>query len=373
MPPSPTSRQKLIVFAHTPPPVHGQSVMVATLVHGLRSNPAFDLQHVNVRLSTDATDIGRWRPGKIFPLLAACLDALRRRGRNRRCTFYYVPAPGKRSALWRDLVVMFLCRPFFHRLVLHWHAVGLGHWLATQATRPERVAARWLLGGADLALILAPEFGADAQMFSPRRVAVVSNCVPDPGVLAERPSTTCRKRCSVLFLGQCSRAKGFFDTLDAIEIAEYAAPGTFQLVLAGGFASKVEESEYHARVASMPPDLVRYVGFADDERKHTLFSDADVFCFPTVYPHEGQPLVLIEALAHDVPIITTRWRAIPGMLPSEHVWFVSAGNPSELAEALANARVAPRPKGALRRHYLAHFTPEQHLAQLQTALLSADR
>ena len=38
--------------------------------------------------------------------------------------FYYVPAPGKRVALYRDWLVMFICRPFFSGVILHWHAVA---------------------------------------------------------------------------------------------------------------------------------------------------------------------------------------------------------------------------------------------------------
>src|SRR6185503_2192565 len=105
-------------------------------------------------------------------------------------------------------------------------------------------------------------------------------------------------------------------------------------------------------------------------QKRALFAAADVFCFPTAYAHEGQPLALVEALAHDVPIVTTRWRAIPGMLPAEHVWFVEHGCPAQIADALLAAQVAPRPNGALRRHYLAHFTPAAHLATLRAALRS---
>jgi len=43
----------------------------------------------------------------------------------------YIPAPGKRSAMYRDWVVMFICRRFFKRVILHWHAAGLAKWLET--------------------------------------------------------------------------------------------------------------------------------------------------------------------------------------------------------------------------------------------------
>lgn len=387
----PSRSLPLLVFAQTPPPVHGQSLMVQTLVDGvLAVAPAIRLHHVNPRLSHHAADIGRWRPGKLVALLNACTRAWQLRLQHGPMVFYYVPAPAKRSALYRDLLVMLLCRPFFSRRVLHWHAVGLGAWLATKATPPERWLAHSLLGRADLAIVLAPELTADAQLFRPRRIAVVPNGIADPDGSScthhpvtetnepnerdTRATTPPRDRVTeVLFLGLGSREKGLFDTLTAVAIANRREPGAFRLTVAGDFASAADEAAFRSQVETLGPEIIRHVGFAEPAQKHALFAAADVFCFPTHYAHEGQPLALIEALAHDVPIVTTRWRAIPSMMPAEHVWFVDPGRPDQLAAALLAARTAPRPRGQLRAHYLAHFTRERHLAALAEALTVASQ
>ncbi len=393
---------QLLVFAHTPPPVHGQSLMVQTLVEHLPAAvPSLKLHHVNPRLSHDAADIGRWRPAKAFTLLAACFRALALRAHHGSMAFYYVPAPGKRSALYRDFIVMLLCRPFFPTLILHWHAVGLGEWLHTHATAPERWLAQRLLGRADLALILAPELAADAQFLAARRTAVVPNgrdvtktqnskpktqnsAAPGPTSELEtqnsKPKTQnpaprnaeprTRNSTEVLYLGLCSREKGIFDTLTALAIANRRIPGGFHLTVAGCFASISDQHAFFSQVLALGREHVRHVGFANDAEKHALFAAADVFCFPTSYPHEGQPLALIEALAHDLPIVTTRWRAIPSMLPaaSEHLHFVDPGRPDHIADALVALRRTAPPAGTLRAHYLAHFTREHHLAALAAAL-----
>jgi len=371
---------KLLVFAHPPPPVHGQSLMVRTLLDGLPgAAPGLEVHCVAPRLSRDAADIGRPRPGKLIPLLGACLRALRLRVRHGPMVFYYVPAPGRRAALYRDWVVLLLCRPFFHALVLHWHAVGLGGWLAAHATPPERWLTRALLGRADLALVLAPELADDARALAPRRVAVVPNGLADPSSAA-RPEPAApapddpAAPFELLFLGLGSREKGLFVTLEALALALAREPGGYRLTVAGGFASPGDERAFHARAAALGPGAVRHVGFADEARKRALFATAGLFCFPTAYPHEGQPLVLLEALAHDVPIVTTRWRGIPGLLPAGggHFWFVDAGDPAQLALVFHAARRAGPAGGALRRHYLAHFTADRHLAVLAAALRSVD-
>ncbi len=359
---------KLLVFAHTPPPLHGQSIMVQTLLEGLRPDPAFEILHVNPQLSRDIADIGRWRIGKLWALLGACLQAWRLRWRHGPAVFYYVPAPGKRSALYRDFVVMALCRPFFPKLVLHWHASGLGEWLRQHGNALERFLAPRLLGRADLSIVLAPSLAADAEMLEPRRTAVVANCVPVPALLA-RQSPARNSVCHVVFIGLCDPTKGIDDLLEALALLERHTPGAFRLTLAGSFPNEEQKHALHAQISRLPQGLVEHVGFADEGRKSTLFAATDIFCFPTRYAHEAQPLVVIEALAHDVRIVTTRWRAIPEMLPREHVWLVQPRQPQALAAALREASTAPRPAGASRRLYESRFTPEQHVANLAAALL----
>src|SRR6266446_6613955 len=139
---------KLLVFAHTPPPHHGQSYMVRLMLEGFGGdrrargagapgNPGsfgIECYHVNARLSKKLEDIGDLRIGKFFLLLRYCLEAMWCRVRYGVTNFYYIPAPGKRSALYRDWLVMALCRPFFDRVILHWHAAGLAKWLETVVT-----------------------------------------------------------------------------------------------------------------------------------------------------------------------------------------------------------------------------------------------
>lgn len=362
---------KLLVLAQTPPPVHGQSLMVKTLVQGLPAH-GMAVHHVNLNLSRDSADIGRWRVGKVIGTFAAVFRTLVARFREGCDTLYYVPAPAKRGALYRDWLILLLCRPFFSHVVLHWHAIGLGTWLRTRATTPERVLTQWLLGNATVAIVLAPELAEDARVLSPRQLIVVPNCVPDPGAPPQVAACASGDRTEIFFLGQCSRAKGLFATIDAVVLVHRTAPNAFRLTIAGGFADEQEECQFRARLETLPEGLVRYVGAVSVDYKIALFRSTHLFCFPTQYPHEGQPLVLIEALAHDIPIVTTRWRAIPGMLPTSSVWIVEPGDVPQLANALMSARTTPAPNGTLRAHYLARYTPDRHLARLAEVLRTLD-
>ena len=168
--------RSVLIFAHVPPPHHGQSYMVAQLIEELRARPdEIRVFHVDNRVSARLEDVGAKGIGKVWRTLRYCLQAIRLRLRHGPMVFYYVPAPAKRGALYRDWLVMGLCRPFFRgRLVLHWHAVGLGAWLAGGAGRFTAWVTRRLLGGAALSLVLAQVVAEDAEVLRPRQIRVLA-------------------------------------------------------------------------------------------------------------------------------------------------------------------------------------------------------
>ena len=394
---------KLLVFAHTPPPHHGQSYMVQLMLAGFggdarekksgAANPyGIECYHVNARFSRSLSDVGEFQGGKILLILWFCLQAIWLRFRYGVNNFYYVPAPGKRVALYRDWLVMFLCRPFFKNVILHWHAAGLGKWLETKTIVTYRAATYRLFKPVDLSLVLSRYNFADAEKLLSHRVSIVHNGIPDPcrdfetvlrphrrarfeqrqqifsGNYSGEPVTV-----KILFLAHCTREKGLFAALDGVlaanrELAARKLPLRLQLTVAGNFVTYDEQTEFAQRQKN--PEVaatVQLAGFVSGERKSTLLREADLFLFPTRYLGENQPVNLIEAMAHGLPIVTTRWRSLPEMLPSEYPGLVSGQDADEIAATILKV-LAVKSGELARDHFLANFTIERHLASLAAAL-----
>ena len=361
---------KLLVLAQTPPPLHGQSAMVRAMLDGLEPRPELTLHHVNLRLSRDQADIGRWRPAKAWRTVTASLQAIVARFRHGCDTLYYVPAPGKRGALYRDWLALALCRPFFPRLVLHWHAAGLAEWLAARATGLERAVTRIIMGRADLSLVLAETLRADAEYLHSRQVAVVPNGIDDPGPPAPRPIS--RAPWQALFLGLCSEEKGVFAAAEAVMEANRRAGGTaapprFRLVAAGSFPDESSALRFRQLIDAHPYEL-RHAGFVEGAAKSSLFAASDCLIFPTRYAAEGQPLAVLEALAHDLPVLTTHWRGLPGIVTADCGRLVPPGDAESLVAALLALQENPPGPGACRERFLQNFMLAHHLDRLASAL-----
>jgi len=403
---------KMVVFAHVPPPYHGQSVAVQLMLERYGGNRrkwkfrrepvnryGIECYHVDARFSMNLEDVGELQLGKILLVLFYCAQALWCRFRYGIENLYYVPAPGKPIALYRDWLVMLLCRPFFKRVIFHWHASGLAKWLETSSSLQTRRFTYERMKNADASIVLSDFSRSDAEKFLPRRVIVVSSGISDPcpqfadEILAQRRARiTTRKKIlsgdlpkandpdktiNVLFLAHCTREKGVFDSIQGVALANESlaakqSPLRFRIHLVGAFVSDAEEKELREFVRKNNlQHIVSILGFVSTERKNQELHNADILCFPTYYLAEGQPASLLEAFAFGIPVVTTRWRGIPKMLPEDYPGFVSPKSPAQISEKLQLMCVSDFGQ-SLREIFERRFTLDQHLANMAGAMRSVE-
>jgi glycosyltransferase involved in cell wall biosynthesis len=402
---------KLLVFAHVPPPHHGQSYMVKLMLDGFggdrRKGDAgakptpHDIQcyHVDVRLSKQLEDIGEMRVGKFILLLFYCLQAIWFRFRYGVTNFYYVPTPGKTSALYRDWLVMMLCRPFFKRVILHWHAAGLAKWLETCTQIRSRSFTYRLMKNVDLSVVLSRYNRADAEKLFPKKIEIVSNGIPDPCADFDRNLLPLRKVrlegrrrllagetltadaqaqaggdpqvVHVLYLAHCTREKGAFDAMTGVALANkklagQGSPISLRLTVTGTLVTADDRAEFDKLMKdSAISGCVHYAGFVSGKQKDQLLRTADIFCFPTFYPNENQPVNLIEAMAFGLPVLTTRWRSLPEIFPPGYEGLVDVRSPEQIADVLMDLMTVDGE--ALRGLFLRNFTLNNYLAGLATS------
>jgi glycosyltransferase involved in cell wall biosynthesis len=409
---------KIVVFAHTPPPHHGQSYMVQLMLSGFGgdsrnkhqagirtsdSSNQIECFHVNCRVSKRIEDIGDLRIGKFFLLLWFCLQAIWCRFRYGVTNLYYIPAPGKQSALLRDWLVMFFCRPFFRHVILHWHAAGLAKWLETAVMIRSRSITFRLMRYPDLSIVLSSYNRADAEKIFSRHIAVVSNGIPDPCPAFSRDILPRRRArflvrqkltfsagpetadlvCAgedpatirVLYLAHCTREKGVFDAVKGVELANIAlkaksSPLSLRLTVAGTFVREEDKAEFDRLIPTLSTH-VHVAGFVSGEQKNELLKAADLFCFPTYYQNENQPVNIIEAMAFGLPILTTRWRSIPELFPRGYPGLVDINSPEQVASAIQHLITTVSGED-FRKTFLANFTLERHLANLAGALRTVE-
>lgn len=360
-----------------------------------------DVFHVDARLSDSIDDIGHAGWCKLWRLTRYCFEAILLRLRKGVKCFYYVPAPGLRAAVYRDWIVMALCRPFFPFVVYHWHAVGLGDWIESSARPWERWISQRLLARPEMSVVLGQFNRRDAQQLDSKAVVIVPNGIPDPCPSFEDdvlPLRVARARARglvlsgklgtgdsvdrvegrefrVMFIGLCHREKGLFDAVEAISLVNQRLANSgvrISLSVAGGFWQESDRVEFEQRIRQADLihndiPLVRYLGFVSGEEKRKLFKESDCLCFPTYYGAESFGLVVVEAMAWGLHIVTTRWRTVPELLPVGYPGVVSIQTPFEISNALA-AMAAADYDPRLRSRYLECYTSDVFIGNISRVI-----
>jgi glycosyltransferase involved in cell wall biosynthesis len=117
-----------------------------------------------------------------------------------------------------------------------------------------------------------------------------------------------RKDCKrFIYIGQIKREKGIMEIIYASErlkngiIVDIYGPLDFD----------VSKEAFNGR------KIVRYCGIVKSEHAIQLLNNYDALLLPTYYPGEGYPGVILEAYSAGLPIICTRWKALPEIVSEE--------------------------------------------------------
>jgi glycosyltransferase involved in cell wall biosynthesis len=127
---------------------------------------------------------------------------------------------------------------------------------------------------------------------------------------------------TLLFVGRLMQSKGVDDLLEAYERLELDC----QLLVAG----PVRNEAYTDEIGSI--DGATYLGYVDKSVLDQLYVESDLFVFPT--RSDVFPLVTLEAMASETPVVTTKVGGLPEQIPDGAGYLVPPNDPSAVAEAI---------------------------------------
>jgi len=182
---------------------------------------------------------------------------------------------------------------------------------------------------------------------------------------------------SILALGRFARIKAFDDLLRAAKILkDRSVP--FHLNLVGDGPRKYQLLYLTRRLGLV--DVVSYPGFVPYHKVSELFLAADMFVMSSAVhstgDRDGLPTVILEALAHRVPVVSTDVCGIPEVIKNGVTgYLVAQKNPAELARAmedmLQDRDRAIQMAEAGRELVLREFAPEKTHKEVYDLLMSS--
>jgi glycosyltransferase involved in cell wall biosynthesis len=363
---------KVLLIGQTPPPYYGQSMMIKRLVDAKLKD--VQIYHLQMSFSDSAISVGRFQFKKVYHLFHLIVNSIFLRIKHKINVLYYFPSGPNLNPILRDFILLIIIRPFFDRTILHFRAAGLSDYLMQK----NRILQKIILlpySYPDIAIQLSSLNPEDGKYVHAKKIVFVPNGIEDRFDPQKRVNKRNRSTVNILFVGALHKSKGIYNFIEAANIIREKNENVIFNVLGEFYDKQVEEDILHFIDINDLHQIVKLNGIKLDHEKWIYFYQADVFCFPTYFESESFGNVLLEAMMFELPIVGTKWRAIPELIQDNvNGLLVNPNDSKDLAAKLLILIMEPEKRLLLglngRKRYLDKYTLDKHLSQMNQVFLS---
>jgi glycosyltransferase involved in cell wall biosynthesis len=144
-----------------------------------------------------------------------------------------------------------------------------------------------------------------------------------------------KKSLRVLFFSNLHPTKGAIDFINACRILKTSG-FNYNASIAGNPSKQFNYLEFKKLITAYKLQKhIQYIGPKYGKEKSELFQKSDIFVFPTFYKKECFPLVILEAMAFGLPVISTFEGAIPEIIDNGITGFlVPQKSPFSIAQKI---------------------------------------
>jgi len=328
--------KKILFILHFPPPVHGAAMVGKYIKDSAIINSSFNCNYINLSTSTNVAEIGKngWSKWKrFFEILLEVFKAIKKN----KPDLVYLTLTASGLGFFKDAVVVFLVKTFDIKIVYHFHNKGVSkhqHKSIYNFFYKRVFKKAWVI-------LLAPQLYADFKKYvATDKVIYCPNGIPEQPIanVTQKPLNVPPQ---ILFLSNLIESKGVYILLKACKILKVKQLA-FRCIFVGGDGDISGEVFQNKVIESNLEDNVFYLGKKFGSDKEQIYSEANIFTLPTYYYKECFPLVLLEAMQHGLPIVSTREGGIPTMIKEDETgYLVDQNNAEELAEKLEHLILNP--------------------------------
>jgi len=355
---------KILVVGQTPPPYGGQAVMIEKLLMTKFNKVQF--YHVRLLFSMELSESGKVNLYKLFHLFVVITKIIFYRFLYNVRILYYPPSGKSKIPMFRDIIILSIVRPFFSKTIFHFHGNGVSE-LYNDLPGVARFFYRLAYFKPDIAIRLSTLNPEDGKILKAKQEFIIPNGLQDY-FLDFKDIQANSKNINLLYVGLIKESKGILILIESF--AElYKKNKDLLLNLVGVFDSiQLEKKVMEFIERNKLP--VTLSGVLIGKNKFSVYRNSDIFCFPSFFESEGFPLVLLEAMQFELPIVATYWRGIPDVVQNgENGFLVPIKNSHIFTEKLdllirnKDLRKEMGKKG--RELFLEKYSIEKHLSEME--------
>ncbi len=297
-------KPKIIFLGPIPPPFMGPSVATEVLLNS-KLKDDFEILHLDTSDRRDLSKLGAIDFQNIFLALKHYI-ILVLLILNNRPAMVYIPISQTTIGYLRDAGFILISKVFHRKTVCHLRGGNFKNWY-DQAPFVMKWFVKTIHSFVDVQIVLGQSLRhLFSHLIDEQKIFVVPN---GGNYSIEKYRRDDKKIIRILYLANFIRTKGLLDALFSIPEV-YNEFKDIEVVFAGSWRDDKTRLEFETFIEKNPKLPVIMKGPVYGEEKNKLLASADIFVFPTYYPPEGHPWVIVEAMAAGLPIISTDQGAI---------------------------------------------------------------
>ena len=292
---------RVLLIGPLPPPIGGNTRHMLTLIDDLEKSPGFSVRSINTSRGL--------QPSSFLRNLVTSIKTTSALVSNLRYADVVSYHASDRGMFTFGPVVVALGRLARTPTVLRVFGGSFGDFYGRQG-RLKRAIIRKLILSSDAVLLQTHRAIQQLQKHATGRLVWFSTYIRPVGTASSVTATErTDNRCSrFVFLGHLWRTKGIETILDAAG----RLPGDSTVDIYGPLEEYTAEE-----IRERGMGRVQYRGLLTHAEVDAKLWDYDCLVLPTFHPGEGYPGVIAEAYAHGLPVITTKWLAIPEIVHND--------------------------------------------------------
>lgn len=286
-----------------PPPVHGASMMGLFTKNNSQVKKYFESKFINISSSKYLKNIGIFSLSKLMTTLKIVFKSTITIIFWKPDLIYFTPAPGK-IALLKDGLICMIINIFKIKKVSVLHARGFSN-------HKNRFFLFWInqIFKNSKTVLLGKSLKYDIEKFN-------SDIEIIPNGIEERKKSSIKSKnkiLNILFVSNLIKEKGVYILIDSLKkLIDEDFNFKCRIVGEEGDLSLNEVKSYIKKLNLSKS--VFLLGPKYGNEKDAIFEKSDLFVLPTFYSNECMPLVILEAMKYEMPVISTNIGAIPDLI-----------------------------------------------------------
>lgn len=328
-------KNKILFLLHTPPPIHGSSLVGLSIKESEIINNTFKTDYVNLLASKSVSDSGNISIKKIFFFLDTLIRVFSLIVKLKP-DLGYLALSTTGPAFFKDFLFVFLLKLFKVKPIYHLHNKGVS---LHHNNFLYRICYKYIFKNSDV-IILSKLLYSDINSFvHSSNIHICANGIPflNKNLIVNKCSKLDKVSNSdepilILFLSNLFVSKGVYILLESCRLLKQKNI-RYKCIFVGG-EGDINSNTFNKKINKLQlNDEVSYLGPKYGDDKINLYSETDIFVLPSF--SDCFPLVLLEAMKHSLPIISTFEGGIPDILENGITGFlVPKMDPYSLADKL---------------------------------------